>query len=71
MGYYSDPTASRALGNINCEFSRFEKKAKALRKLYREGRISEQELDQAHSLFGGIFTHVLDHVLAEPDEEDE
>ena len=37
MGNYSDPTAARAMGNINREFSRLEKRAKALRKLLKEG----------------------------------
>ncbi len=37
MGYYSDPTASKALGEINREFSRLEKNAKRLRKLWDKG----------------------------------
>ena len=32
MGYYSDPTAAMALGGINREFSRLEKKAKKIPK---------------------------------------
>lgn len=35
MGYYSDPTASMAVGHVSKEFSKYEKKAKSLRKLYR------------------------------------
>ena len=48
MGYYSDPTASQALGNINREFSRLERKAKRLRKLRDEARkeIKEEELSE-------------------------
>ena len=70
MSYYSDPTANKALGSINREFSRLEKKAKNLRKRYREGRLSEEALERAHSQFTGIYKHVLDHVLAEDEEEE-
>lgn len=63
MGYYSDPTASAALGNINREFSRFEKKAKRLRKLLESGAISAEELGKAQSQFTGIYRNVLINVL--------
>ena len=69
MSYYSDPTAARALGPINREFNRLEKKAKRLRKLYREGQISEQELANAQRQFTGIYRHVLTNVLNAPDTE--
>lgn len=45
MGYYSDPTAARALGAINREFSAMEKKAKRLKKLYYEGKLSPEALE--------------------------
>lgn len=44
MGFYSDPTASMAVGNVNREFSKYEKRAKKLRKLYKEGKLSEEAL---------------------------
>ena len=66
MAHYADPTAAKALGGINREFARLEKKAKHLRKLYDEGKLSEEALAQAHSQFRGIYKHVLDHVLNEP-----
>ena len=59
MGYYSDPTASRALGGINREFSRMEKKAKNLCRLLDQGKITTEEFDAAHSQFTGIYRHVL------------
>ena len=68
MGYYSDPTASQALGNINREFSKYVKKAKNLRKLYEKGKLSEQDLEKARSQFKGIYMHVLDNVLEETPE---
>ena len=68
MGYYSDPTASQALGNINREFSKYVKKAKNLRKMYENGELSEQDLEKARSQFKGIYRHVLDNVLEEKPE---
>ena len=65
MRNYSDPTAAAALGTINREFSRLEKKAKALRKLRDEGRISPEALEKAQSRFTGIYRHVLNNVLSE------
>ena len=47
MGYYSDPTAAKGLSGINREFSRLEKKAKRLKQLHKEGRISDRELEDA------------------------
>lgn len=68
MGYYSDHTASMAVGNVNREFSKYEKKAKKLRKLYKEGKLSEKALEKAYSGFTGIYSHILDHVFwEEPD----
>lgn len=69
MSYYYDPTASKAMGNINREFSKQEKKAKALCRLYLQGKLSAQEWEQAHSLFKGIYRHVLDNVLTKALEE--
>ncbi len=65
MSYYSDPTASRALGGINREFSRLEKKAKKLRRLWEQGKLSPEELEEAQGQFTGIYRHVLNNVLNE------
>ncbi len=70
MGYYSDPTAAQALGNINREFSRLEKKAKHLRKLRDEGKISPAALKKAQSQFNGLYCHVLTIALEEEKEEE-
>lgn len=69
MGYYSDPTASKALGEINREFSRLEKKAKRLRKLRDKGIISSKELESAQKQFKGIYRYVLINVLEEEPQE--
>lgn len=68
MGYYSDPTASKAIGNIDREFSRLEKKAKKLRKLLEEGVITAKEVGKAQLQFTGIYKHVLNNVLKEKQE---
>lgn len=70
MGYYSDPTASRALGSINREFSRLEKKAKYLRRRLKEGTLSPQALERAREQYTGIYRHVLDRVLQQEDKEE-
>ena len=63
MSYYSDPTANRALSGINQEFSRLEKKAKALRKRWEAGQLSNEALEKAQTQFTGIYRHVLTNVL--------
>ena len=68
MGYYSDPTAQMALGEINREFSKLEKKAKRLKALLKSGAISEKELEKASKQFNGLYRHVLTNVL-EADED--
>ena len=65
MYYYSDPTSQKALGNVNREFSRLEKKARKLKKLFEEGKISEKDLEKAGSEFKGIYKNVLFMVLNE------
>lgn len=65
MSYYSDPTAAKALGSINREFSRLEKKARKLRRLLDEGKLSPEALEKEQLQFRGIYRHVLDHILKE------
>ncbi len=65
MYYYSDPTAAKALGNINREFTRLEKKAKRLRRLLEEGKITQKVIEKEQANYTGIYRHVLNNVLAE------
>lgn len=67
MGFYSDPTASMAVGNVNREFSKQKKRAERLRALYKAGKLSEDALEKAYSEFTGIYSHVLDSVFWEED----
>lgn len=70
MGYhYSDPTAAMALGGINREFSRLEKKAKRLHKLLDEGKLSPEALARAQGEFTGIYRNVLTLELARKDPQ--
>lgn len=69
MNHYSDPTANRALGGINREFSRLEKKAKNLCRLLDEGKITTEDFWQAQSQFTGIYRHVLRLTKQEWDEK--
>lgn len=68
MNHYSDPTAARALGGINREFSRLEKKAKKLRARFEAGEITEKDLEKAQEQFRGLYRHVLNNVLKEERE---
>ena len=70
MGYYADPTASAALGNINRQFSKMEKKAKRIRRLWMEGKLSYEDLERIEREFTGIYRHVLLNVLRRPDEDE-
>lgn len=72
MGYFhSDPTAAQALGGINREFSRLEKKATRLREKYEKGEISFETLERAQSQFTGIYRHVLVNTLNKKTEKTE
>ena len=71
MGYYSDPTAAQALGNINREFSKREKKAKQLLKFIEEHGSSPEALERAQAQFTGIYRHVLTHAIREAREKAE
>ena len=70
MGYYSDPTASAAVGGINREFSRMEKKAKRLCQRWMEGKISDEQLEQAQAQFTGIYRRVLRNALYKAVQDD-
>ena len=69
MHHYSDPTASHALGGINREFSRLEKKAKNLCRLLDEGKITTEDFEKAQAQFTGIYRHVLTLTKRDWDEK--
>ena len=69
MKHYSDPTANKALGGINREFSRLEKKAKTLCRLLDEGRITPAAFEAAQAQFTGIYRHVLTLTKQEWDKQ--
>lgn len=65
MNYYSDPTASKAIGNINREFLTQIKKAKKLYKLYSQGKLSQVDLERERKQFKGLYRYVLDNIFEE------
>lgn len=69
MGYFSDPTADMALGSINREFSRLEKRAKKLCDLYYKGAITKEALEKAQGEFTGLYSHLLKNALANPKKQ--
>ena len=69
MAHYSDPTANRALGGINREFSRLEKKAKKLCRLLDEGKLTTEEFQAAQAQFTGLYRHVLTLTKRDWDEK--
>lgn len=71
MGYYSDPTANMALGQVNREFSQQVKKAKRILKLYKEGKISDEMLEKAHAQFKGLYRYVLKNVIDDDKVQEE
>jgi hypothetical protein len=70
MNYYNDPTASKAIGNINREFNRLEKKAKNLVRLYYQGKISSEALKKAQGEFKGLYSHILKNAINTPKNEE-
>lgn len=69
MSFHSDPTANAAIGSINREFTKFEKKAKRLRKLLKEGKIKQDDIEKAQSQFTGIYRHILKNALKDDTKE--
>ena len=69
MGYHSDPTADRALGSINREFARLEKRAERICEQLENGTLSPEEFERAHAQFRGVYRHVLDNVFKKREEE--
>ena len=70
MGYYSDPTASKALGTINREFTKLEKRAKKIYKRLENGTISDAELEKEQAQFKGIYKNVLVNVIKKEQEKE-
>lgn len=65
MRNYSDPTANAAIGSVEKEFKAKQKLAKRLKELRLQGRLSEEQLEDARKYFRGIFTYVYDEIFEE------
>lgn len=59
MSCFSDPTANRAIGAIDREIARREKRAKEKFQLYREGKLPEKRWREFKSQYTGIFAGCL------------
>lgn len=55
MSYYSNPTANAAIGAVDREIRIMKKRAKELRRLKAQGRLTPQIKAEARKQFPGIF----------------
>lgn len=63
--YYSNPTASAAIGAVDREISLMKKKAKRIKARRRMGLLTPQEIVRARREFTGIYRRFLREALAE------
>lgn len=63
--YYSDPTASAAIGAVDKELNQMKKRAKQLAKLRRTGSLTWEEELRARRQFTGIYSRLLKEAFAE------
>lgn len=70
MTNFSDPTANTAIGAIDREIRRREDHAKALIRLRRDGKITEEQWNKEMRLYTGIFAGGLIRAEKAVDEEE-
>ena len=63
MSYYSDPTASAAIGAVDKEIRLMRKKAKRLKQLRQLGVLTPQMEAAAQREFTGIYRRFLEEAL--------
>lgn len=61
--YYSDPTANMALGSVERELKQMKKRARQLRRYYRLGLLTPEEISRARRQFTGIYRRFLEEAL--------
>lgn len=61
--YYSNPTANAALGSVERELKQMKKRAKQLRRYYRLGLLTPEEICRARRQFTGIYRRFLEEAL--------
>ena len=64
--YYRNPTASAAIGSVDKEIARIRKRAKQLRSLRSQGRLTPAMLAAERQHCSGIFRRVLENELRKP-----
>lgn len=65
MSYYSDPTASKAIGAVDKELRQMQRKAMYIKGLKEKGMLTPEELKIARKQFVGIYRRLLMEALAE------
>lgn len=65
MSYYRNPTESAAIGAVDREIRVLRKRAAQLRKLRKQGKLTQQELDRARLQFTGVYRRFLLEALAD------
>ena len=64
--YYRNPTASAAIGSVDKELARIRKRAKELRALRAQGRLTPAILAAARQQYTGLYRRVLENELRKP-----
>ena len=59
MTKYSDPTANAAIGAVEREMKKKEKKIKYARELYQQGKLSDDMMISLYREFKGIYRPLL------------
>jgi len=58
MRSYSDPTANAAIGAVDKEFREKKRLAQKLKRLRKEGVLTEEEVRQSRKQFTGVFSNL-------------
>ena len=59
MSHYANPTANSAIGAVDRELAAMRRRAKQLRQLRLQGRLTARELEQANRQFVGIYRRLM------------
>lgn len=63
--YYSNPTANTAMGAVDKEIRAMREWAREIRRLHREDKLGQLELELARKRFRGVYRRFLEEALAD------
>lgn len=63
--YYSDPTASKAIGAVDKELRLMRQRARHIQALKEKGKLTQEDLELARKQFTGIYRRLLVEALSE------